>query len=606
MSTENNKWAVITLVLIVCVGGFFRSYNLDSWMHYELDQARDFRVISAAYEKGIGELPLQGPKAAGNVFIDSDGDGVSEDKTTLRLGPLFYYIEYLSAVIFGATPGESVMLITLLSIATIPLFYFFAREFFQSRLALALTALLATSLYFVVYSRFGWNPNLIPFFSLASAYCLLQTSQTKLAKSDRGRWLVGASASFAFLSNMHFLAFTVFPVICVAYLLWTRPAVPWKYWILAVVTFCVLNTPLVINDIKTGGENYKAFIASVRGDATQESASLGVNILRNAAEHTEMAWVVLTGDQKIKTPKPSKDGTIACDELCKKSLAKSLATVGYLFGGWISWLIALKNAKTRRQKNFLRMTGLWGLVTFVIYTPLAFDFAPRFFLLQAPIFIIFLGLITQGVMDTQRPRLVIAVKVVLLITILGNAYFVAAHFKERSIAGNDTTFRLVPSDLILKEKTRVNLGQMEEVVDAMVDEHTQNGEMIFMEAQAELKRAFWERIESNDFYSVGKVGDLRTQYLGGNYYIVVRTQSDFQRYFEKFEPYYIIQNVETFGTLTLYTLKVRNSEGLVALPDIEDSPDPQFSSSAQVRYLWRQVFQGCTYDYTTRRCEMGK
>ena len=68
------------LALIIALGFFLRSYHFTDWLHFELDQARDARVVDAALEGGPGELPLLGPKAGG---------------TFLRLGPAFYYLQYL-------------------------------------------------------------------------------------------------------------------------------------------------------------------------------------------------------------------------------------------------------------------------------------------------------------------------------------------------------------------------------------------------------------------------------------------------------------------------------------------------------------------------------
>jgi|GEM_PF-941402 len=598
-----SSW-ILGLLIIIAIGGFLRLHHVEDWMHYQLDQARDFRVIDAAIEKGVGELPLQGPKAAGNVYIDSDGDGEAEDKTTLRLGPLFYYMEYVSALIFGNTPIGSIMLSALLSIATIPLFYFFLREFFRENLALSLTALLATSLFFIVYSRFGWNPNLIPFFALGTAYSLLQASK---GYARQGRWLIATAISFAFLANMHFLALTVFPVICVIYLLWTRPMISWRYWLIAVCVFVGLNTPLIINDVKTGGENYKAFIASVQGDAGDEDVHIGVKLIRNGFEHTQMAWVVLTGDQAISTPRISKTGDLTCDEECKSALLKSLVSILMLGAMFVAWIWLLRRTREGEGKNFLRIVGLWSIVTFLIYTPLAFDFAPRFFLLQAPMFIVFFGLLIEMVAERDNKRMTYVVHALLLVAIIANTFFVAQYFDGLKKSASEATFELAHSDRILKEKTRVTLSQMESIVDEMIADYTDNNEQIFLEAQAEYKRAFWERVESRDGYPLGKVGDLRTRYNEGNYYIVIRTQSDFDNYFEKFAPYYDIRETQNFGTLTLYTLdvkqEVKDQENLADRPEITESPDPQFSSSAQVRYLWRQVFEGCTYNYNTRKCE---
>ena len=79
---------VIILAIIILVGIFLRTYNLESWLFFQSDQARDLNLVNRAVENGPGWLPLLGPKAGG---------------TYLRLGPVFYYFEYLSALIFGTS-----------------------------------------------------------------------------------------------------------------------------------------------------------------------------------------------------------------------------------------------------------------------------------------------------------------------------------------------------------------------------------------------------------------------------------------------------------------------------------------------------------------------
>ncbi len=62
-----HRW-IYALSVVIAVGAFLRLYHFEDWMHYQLDQARDFRVVYAAMEYGPGELPLQGPRAAGSFL----------------------------------------------------------------------------------------------------------------------------------------------------------------------------------------------------------------------------------------------------------------------------------------------------------------------------------------------------------------------------------------------------------------------------------------------------------------------------------------------------------------------------------------------------------
>ena len=202
------------MVVIVAVGFFLRAYHFGDWLHYQLDQARDFKIISSAVKYGPGELPLQGPRAAGSF---------------LRLGPWFYYLEYFSALFFGNTPAGSALVIVLFNLVTIPLFYLFIRYFFKKELALGLTGLFAASLFLVVYSRFAWNPNLLLFFILLLFYSLLKITDERVKR--KGWWLISSFGALAFIASLHFVALVTMPIIAGIYLLITRPRIAWQWWL---------------------------------------------------------------------------------------------------------------------------------------------------------------------------------------------------------------------------------------------------------------------------------------------------------------------------------------------------------------------------------------
>ena len=83
------RYFYIAFLAVLFLGAFLRFYHFADWLHFELDQSRDAKVIDLAIKEGPGALPLLGPKAAGSF---------------LRLGPAFYYFKYLSALAFGNTP----------------------------------------------------------------------------------------------------------------------------------------------------------------------------------------------------------------------------------------------------------------------------------------------------------------------------------------------------------------------------------------------------------------------------------------------------------------------------------------------------------------------
>ncbi len=626
---------LIFLVGIVLVAGFLRVFNLGDWMHYQLDQARDFRIITAAVEYGPGELPLQGPKAAGNVTI-ADSSGNLTDKTTLRLGPASYYLEYVSAQIFGNTPMGSIVILMLLSVATVPLFYFFLRRFFSVRLSLSLAGLVSVSVYFVTYSRFGWNPNLLPFFMLLLAYSLLRATDATTTGKSRGWWLVAAAFALAMAGQMHFLAFVAAPVIAGVYWIWINAAsfahlyklrkladskiskiksiskkskkskkqiaqieanlenvqklsirISWRYWLLAFAVFGFAQIPLVINDIKTDGENTKAFMAALRGKSDAPEHSLIEKAVRSVGNHAKYYWLINTGDQRAELP-TLRGRDVRCDHNCRNGLARGAVALVMMVLGALAWWWLYRRETDDGRRNFLRMVAIWYLVPFGLYLPLAYDMAPRFYLVAGLVNVVALGLVAT-VAARYNAKLRKVVVVIVGLFIVGNLLYTLEYFSELSRAGTDTSLR-IETDYILKEKTRVTFAQMEQIVDYMRDIHQQTSEPVFVHAQAEFKRAFWERLDYYDIPRFHATKDLSRVYRGGNYFLIVRTQSDTAKSFAKILANVDIAEKKEFGTMTIYRLMPK-AENIIAedLTINTTNRDPRFSSSAQVRYLWRQI-----------------
>lgn len=578
-------WIIIGITL---VGAFLRAYHFEGWMHYQLDQARDFRVVHAAMEYGPGELPLQGPRAAGSF---------------LRLGPLLYYLEYGSALVFGDTPAGSVMIILILNILAIPLFYVFIRQFFDWKLAVGLTGIFAVSLFMVVYSRFGWNPTLVPFFMILFAYALLR-SDTRSNKNG-GWWLVVAAIALAFIVNMHFVAFVTVPVITLIYFLWARPHSALKYWLLAIAVFIFLNIPLIVNDVKTGGENLVEFMDVVldRGESAGDNYNIVDKVVKNVGAHTQYYWLILTGDQFAGLPE-LKGSDIRCEYDCRRGMIRGMISFVMIFFGVVGWVWLYRIEEDENKKDFLKLVAVWGVVVFAVYTPLAYDIAPRFFLLNAPLMFVLLGFVPKAIStESKKPGHIIAISLIVL-CIVSNLFFVSKYFNELSRSTTDENFVLNYNDRILKEKTRVTLAQMESIVDWMEEEYHENGYPIFIHAQPEYKRAFWERVDVRDIPRDHVPKDLKPLYRQGNYFIIIRTQSDQDDFLEKFVKGMNIIDIKNFGTLSVYQLEPKNefitNEEKIFEPD---QRDPKFSKDVQPRYLWRQVFEGCTYNQKTDKCE---
>jgi len=601
MNKFYNKRVLIILICIICLGGFLRFYNTSKWMHYELDQVRDYKVVHTAVKQGISYLPLQGPRAAGSVTIADNPDKLGYGgKTTLRLGPLFYYIEYISAILFGDTPYGSIVLIIFLSVASIVLFYLLINIFFSEKISLGLTTVFTSSLFFISYSRFSWNPNLIPFFSLLSLYSLLKAMNPKAkSKKERGWWLILCSGSFAFLSNMHFLALIAFGGIIFITILFIRPKISIKFWLASALVFCALNTPLIINDFKTNGENSKAFLSSILNSNKKEH-SIFEKITREALVFSRYNWISITGFQRAEIPM-IKRNSLVCDKNCKEGLTSGLISLIILiFGFFMSFYLYL-NSKEAQKKNFLIIVLVWSIISFVLYLPLSYDFSGRFFLIFAPVSLIFVGIILYTINDIKYGT--ILVNAILFSLIVSNLWFTFEYFlelKQSSVNINFDNRR----DYILGEKTRITYMQISDVFDYMIEKQQKNNFPIFLHGQSEFERVFRKfNYEKNVLRRLPK--ELKPLYRNANYFLIIRTQSDFEKVFAKYIKAFDIIEKRSFGTITIYYVKPK--EKFITNENVEFAKfkykDPVFDSTAQVRYLWHQVFSGCNYDYKSKKCE---
>ena len=273
-------WDYLILMLIVILAAIVRIYNFHSWLYFAMDQARDAMLVHSAYGNGISSLPLLGPRAAG---------------TFLRLGPAFYYFQYISAKIFGSTnPAVLAYPDVFFSILSIPLFFFFLRLHFKKLPSLLATAAFAFSFLAVEYSRFAWNPNSAPFWILLCLFGVLKFGREE-KKRKKYLWAGLAAASLGIASQMHFLVFLALPVIVALYLAWSGNwrKLDWKNVLLALLVLVILYLPMILSEVKTGGDNAKQFVFALRNKSNNEY-TLPDKFFQNIANHGNYYFMLLT------------------------------------------------------------------------------------------------------------------------------------------------------------------------------------------------------------------------------------------------------------------------------------------------------------------------
>lgn len=560
---------ILILIAILAFGGFLRLYHFSDWLHFELDQARDARVIDEALSGGPGELTLLGMKAGG---------------TSLRLGPGFYYLQYLSGLVFGATPQGIAMIVPILSVASIGVFYLFARRFFGMSVSLALALLFSVSEYLVVYGRFAWNPNPLPFFSLLGFYALLRS----VSPDERrpGRWFVLSAFAIGFATHLHFLAFLSLPVVAALFLLVRRPRFSWKAWAAAIAAFFVFYIPVVLNEIETGGANSKAFLSAITEKSSKTTRTAPEKLIRNITEHGLGYLAVLTGveDGGFADVDLRRGGglRIECDARCqdgKVAGSVSMATFALsLLAASFLWF----RIRDRKRSDVLLLSGIWFLIVFSVLFPLAYGFSPRFFLAAAPIPFLLLGFLFEGAraMLPGRKSVMWVGVVILAVFVALNIFGIAERFRQSSIASTEAVD--TPADRILKEKIRVPLQLQMKIVDYLEARSIKSRYPVYLRSEPEYHRALR--------YLLGKRGvpgdgiSFSNIYEDGIYVLILRSGSDLYDGMKKYLEKYDVVEKHSFGTLTMIEFRPKPSAITAKQSDFPVEIEEDESS----RYTWRE------------------
>lgn len=372
-------------------------------MSFNTDGVRDAILVSHPIEEGIGSLPLLGPRAGG---------------TQLHLGPIFYYFEYLAGAIFHSTNPVVLAIPTLVfSILTIPLFFFLLREYFSPRMSLAMTAMFATCFMAIEYSRFAWNPNATPFFTVLFLFALLRAYN-----SDKKRhiWFAVSGSALAIASQFHFSAFMGLPVIFVIFaaINWkkTIKIFSWKTMLAFFGTIFILYIPVFVFEFLTHGKNTKLFFDAIASKGASHKTFFE-RVIEDISIFSKYFLWIFAG---------IIDG---------KRWQEALGTL-LIFAGIAANLFLAIKEPNEKKKRFLSLSLIFILTFFVIYIPLAFDIKrSRFFLpvIIAPFLLIgYLVAIARSIGFRQKWRPAIAI--IIAVLIFGNVRSTLAWFANMNMS----------------------------------------------------------------------------------------------------------------------------------------------------------------------------
>lgn len=225
------------------IGLFLRLYRLNDFVTFLGDQGRDAIIIKRMLT--FEHFPAIGaPTSVGQVY----------------LGPFYYYFIAPWLLFFRFEPIGLAIGVAIFSSLYLLINYFIVKDLLNKKTALVSTALITFSSILIEYSRFSWNPNLLPLFSLLTVYFFIISLQKKRTVFFA---LTGAFLSFAI--QLHYLSLFLIPPLCIGAIVYgfenkkkVKKIVTGTF--IAIASFMLFSLPLVVFDVRHQFLNLKNFI----------------------------------------------------------------------------------------------------------------------------------------------------------------------------------------------------------------------------------------------------------------------------------------------------------------------------------------------------------
>ena len=268
---KSRRVFIVSFIAIMAIGIFLRTFHFHDYLHFGKDQARD-AAITQSVARGESAWPLLGA-AMGN--------------TPFKIGPIYYYFQIISAKIFGQSPEVLAFPDLLFSILSIPLLYLLLKIYFSRNLSLILAGLYSVSYFSIIYSRFAWNPNPIPFFAILFIMSLYEFLIA--AEKTNWKWIVAAGIAIGTGVQLHAILMILFPLMSFLVLLFifVKNRNTWKKIAVIFLIAVALNSPQIVSEFKSNFKNTKIFISSLNDKSSPDKGEFKKNVELNIACHAQ-------------------------------------------------------------------------------------------------------------------------------------------------------------------------------------------------------------------------------------------------------------------------------------------------------------------------------
>ncbi len=237
---------LILLFLIIILATVLRFWRLPEYMTFLGDEGRDALVLKKMIVDH--KFRLIGPVTSiGNMY----------------LGPLYYYLILPAMFISHLSPIGPAFFVAFLSVITVGLIFWWGKEWIGEKGALIASFLYALSPVVIIYSRSSWNPNVMPFFALATMFGLW-----RVWRQNQFWWLPIIGITFSFALQSHWLGLLLLPTIVLFWFLFLinlkkEKKLLKKFLLMSFFGFLFFTIltllPLVWFDFRHNFINFKAF-----------------------------------------------------------------------------------------------------------------------------------------------------------------------------------------------------------------------------------------------------------------------------------------------------------------------------------------------------------
>lgn len=529
----------IILAAILFTAIFLRSYQHKEFLSFQLDQSRDAIIVGNFVREGFEKIPLLGPHISGS---------------TLQLGPAYYYFLSISSFLFGTSPNSFAIPDWFFSVLFILLLCPFFRLYFSKTTLLALTAIASASLFLIIYGRFAWNPNSLPFFTLLAVYSLFKADRKNIISP---RWFYLAILSAGIATQLHYIYFFMAPILIISFLIIWKPKFKLRHYLTGFLIILALYFPMIISEMAAGGGNTRLLLKNTleRVPTANDSHNIIDKTFYAIQKMEIINWQMITSDEHGSSMKLSKKNFPVCSKQCREDLPFLIIQTFIFWAGIAASIFFYRRENDRDRKKFIFMSWIWMGLMFIISIPIIYRMSPYYYLAAVPPIFIFLGMIFEGIKKFFGRYADLAVALVASIFFFCSIRSDIIFLRQHKDLARDNVENMVGR--VIYDDMKVTLEQMEKAV-AYIIENKKSNSPVRVVVDNTFARAVFYLLEYEHGVPACYIKTSSFHLSGNEDHFFIYRRSINEEIPEEFNSQFTIKSQLKFGNILVIDAKAKN------------------------------------------------